>query len=42
MSMKQHAPAIRARIHKDIDEGDYVTTLKVLRQLIRNTGGSVD
>jgi hypothetical protein len=42
VSLKQHAPAIRARMHQDIDEADYVTTLKVLRQLIRNTGGSVD
>ncbi|RSM67706.1 transposase [Actinoplanes sp. ATCC 53533] len=42
VSLKQHAPAIRARMHEDIDEADYVTTLKVLRQLIRNTGGSVD
>lgn len=40
--LKSHAPAIRARIHQGIDDADYVTTLKVLRQLIRNTGGSVD
>ena len=39
--LKQHAPAIRARIHQGIDDADYVTALKVLRQLIRNTGGSV-
>ncbi|TDC44062.1 MarR family transcriptional regulator [Micromonospora sp. KC213] len=40
VSLKQHAPAIRARIHEGIDDADYVTTLKVLRQLILNTGGS--
>lgn len=39
--LARHAPAIRARIHADIDDADYVTTLKVLRQLIRNTGGTV-
>jgi hypothetical protein len=37
---KQHAPEIRALIHEAIDDADYVTALKVLRQLIRNTGGS--
>ncbi|SCG58600.1 hypothetical protein [Micromonospora humi] len=36
--LKQHAPAIRARIHRDIDDADYVTALKVLGQMIRNTG----
>ncbi|RKR86013.1 hypothetical protein BDK92_0232 [Micromonospora pisi] len=41
VSLKQHAPAIRARIHRGIDDADYVTTLEVLRQLILNTGGSV-
>jgi hypothetical protein len=40
LSLKQHAPAIRALIHKGIDDADYVTALKVLRQLILNTGGS--
>lgn len=35
----EHAPAIRAAIHRDISDADYVTTLKVLRQMIRNTGG---
>jgi hypothetical protein len=39
--LKQHAPAIRARIHEGIDDADYVTALRVLRQLIRNTGGPV-
>ncbi|MGI5204641.1 MarR family transcriptional regulator [Spirillospora sp. CA-108201] len=32
-----HAPAIRTRIHQGIDDGDYVTTLKVLQQMIQNT-----
>ncbi|MYS85687.1 hypothetical protein [Embleya scabrispora] len=36
--LKQHAPAIRARIHQGIDDADYVTTLKVLQRMIRNTG----
>ncbi|AJC61426.1 hypothetical protein GZL_08903 [Streptomyces sp. 769] len=29
------------RIHRGIDDADYVTALKVLRQMIRNTGGSL-
>jgi hypothetical protein len=40
--LKQHAPDIRARIHQNIDDADYVTTLKVLRQMIRNTSTTVD
>ncbi|KDN80749.1 MarR family winged helix-turn-helix transcriptional regulator [Kitasatospora cheerisanensis] len=40
VDFKQHAPAIRAAIHQGISDADYVTTLKVLRQLIRNTGGA--
>ncbi|MFF0154583.1 MarR family transcriptional regulator [Micromonospora sp. NPDC005203] len=39
LTIKQHAPAIRARIHQGIDDADYVTALKVLRQMIRNTDG---
>ncbi|WP_431676727.1 MarR family transcriptional regulator [Kitasatospora sp. KL5] len=38
--LKEHAPAIRAGIHEGIDDADYVTALKVLRQMIRNTGGT--
>ncbi|MDL4772053.1 MULTISPECIES: MarR family winged helix-turn-helix transcriptional regulator [Thermomonosporaceae] len=38
--VKEHAPTIGVRIHKDIDDADYVTTLKVLKQLIQNTGGT--
>ncbi|GGQ64327.1 MarR family winged helix-turn-helix transcriptional regulator [Kitasatospora griseola] len=41
VGLKQHAPAIRARIHQGIDDADYVTALKVLQQMIRNTGGTV-
>lgn len=40
-ALQRHAPAIRGRIHEGIDDADYVTTLKVLRQMIRNTGGTV-
>ncbi|KOX11704.1 MarR family winged helix-turn-helix transcriptional regulator [Micromonospora profundi] len=40
VTLALHAPAVRARIHEGIDDADYVTTLKVLRQMIRNTGGS--
>ncbi|MGW3496011.1 MarR family transcriptional regulator [Streptomyces sp. NPDC001020] len=39
--LKQHAPAIRARIHQGIDDADYGTTVKVLQQMIRNTGGTL-
>ncbi|MEU2395440.1 MarR family winged helix-turn-helix transcriptional regulator [Streptomyces sp. NPDC007369] len=39
--IKEHTPAIRARIHEGIADADYVTALKVLRQMIRNTGGSL-
>ncbi|MFJ3586716.1 MarR family winged helix-turn-helix transcriptional regulator [Streptomyces sp. NPDC090127] len=42
VTMKGHAPAILARIHEGIDDADYVTTLKVLRRMIRNTGGTTD
>ncbi|WP_393057634.1 MarR family transcriptional regulator [Streptomyces sp. LN549] len=41
VGLKRHAPAIRARIHQDIDDADYVTAVKVLQQLIRNTGGTL-
>ncbi|WP_369372602.1 MarR family transcriptional regulator [Streptomyces sp. cg36] len=40
VGLQQHAPAIRARIHQGIDDADYVTTLKVLQQMIRNTGAT--
>ncbi|MFE9900934.1 MarR family transcriptional regulator [Streptomyces achromogenes] len=39
-ALKRHAPAIRARIHRGISDADYVTTVKVLQQMIRNTGGA--
>lgn len=41
VSLKKHGPAIRDRIHQDISDADYVTALKVLQQMIRNTDGSV-
>ncbi|MER7950722.1 MarR family transcriptional regulator [Streptomyces sp. NPDC096079] len=42
VDLKRHAPAIRAHIHEGIDDADYVTALKVLRQMLRNTGHAVD
>ncbi|OKH88505.1 MarR family winged helix-turn-helix transcriptional regulator [Streptomyces uncialis] len=39
--LKRHAPVIRDRIHEGIDDADYVTTLKVLRQMLRNTGSEL-
>ncbi|KJY28113.1 MarR family winged helix-turn-helix transcriptional regulator [Streptomyces sp. NRRL S-495] len=42
VDLARNAPAIRAALHAGIDDADYVTALKVLRQLIRNTGGSID
>ncbi|MEU3913391.1 MarR family winged helix-turn-helix transcriptional regulator [Streptomyces sp. NPDC029721] len=41
LSLRRNGPAIRAALHEGIDDADYVTTLKVLRQLIRNAGGPV-
>lgn len=38
-AFKKHAPAIRDRIHEGIDDADYVIALKVLRRMLRNTGG---
>ncbi|MEU3777322.1 MarR family winged helix-turn-helix transcriptional regulator [Streptomyces sp. NPDC032472] len=38
--LKQHTPAIRDRIHEGIDDADYVTTLKVLRRMLQNTGSA--
>lgn len=40
-TLKRHAPAIRDRIHRGISDADYVTTVKVLQQMIRNTGGAL-
>ncbi|TDC56211.1 MarR family transcriptional regulator [Actinomadura sp. KC345] len=42
VDIKQYAPTIRDRIHEGIDDADYVTTLKVLQQMIRNTGGALE
>lgn len=41
VDLARNAPAIRAALHEGIDDADYVTTVKVLRQLIRNAGGTV-
>ncbi|MFE1027059.1 MarR family transcriptional regulator [Streptomyces sp. NPDC058818] len=40
VDLARNAPAIRADLHEGIDDADYVTTLKVLRRLIRNAGGT--
>ncbi|MET8376028.1 MarR family winged helix-turn-helix transcriptional regulator [Streptomyces microflavus] len=42
VGLKRHAPAIRERIHRAIDDADYVTALRVLQQMIRNTGDAPD
>ncbi|MFB6576242.1 MULTISPECIES: MarR family transcriptional regulator [unclassified Streptomyces] len=39
VDLARNAPAIRAALHEGIDDADYVTTLKVLQQLIHNAGG---
>ncbi|MFI5828316.1 MarR family transcriptional regulator [Streptomyces sp. NPDC051578] len=41
VDLARTAPAIRAALHEGIDDADYVTTVKVLRQLMRNAGGTV-
>ncbi|MBL1120545.1 winged helix-turn-helix transcriptional regulator [Streptomyces sp. 110] len=41
ISLNQHAPAIRGLIHQGIDDADYVTALKVLQQMMRNTGSAL-
>ncbi|MEV6886285.1 MULTISPECIES: MarR family winged helix-turn-helix transcriptional regulator [unclassified Streptomyces] len=41
VDLARNAPAIRAVLHEGIDDADYVITLKVLQQLIRNAGGAV-
>ncbi|MEU3052621.1 MarR family winged helix-turn-helix transcriptional regulator [Streptomyces griseus] len=40
VDLARNAPAIRAALHEGISDADYVTTVKVLRQLIRNAGGT--
>ncbi|MFE6338490.1 MarR family transcriptional regulator [Streptomyces sp. NPDC057798] len=40
VEIRRNAPAIRAALHEGIDDADYVTTVKVLQQLIRNAGGT--
>ncbi|MFD9368400.1 MarR family transcriptional regulator [Streptomyces sp. NPDC060020] len=41
VDLARNAPAIRAALHEGIPDADYVTTVKVLHQLIRNAGGAV-
>lgn len=41
VDLARNAPAIRAALHEGIDDADYVTTVKVLQQLIHNAGGTV-
>ncbi|MGX1881231.1 MarR family transcriptional regulator [Streptomyces sp. NPDC055287] len=36
--VKEHVPALRARIHTGIDDADYATTVRVLRRMMRNVG----
>ncbi|MBT2400261.1 MarR family transcriptional regulator [Streptomyces sp. ISL-100] len=38
--VKDHVPAVRAKIHDGINARDYVTTIKVLRRMMRNVGGA--
>ncbi|WP_030792382.1 MarR family winged helix-turn-helix transcriptional regulator [Streptomyces sp. NRRL S-920] len=40
VELRRNAPAIRAALHEGIDDADYVTTVKVLQQMIRNAGGT--
>ncbi|MFF3349012.1 MarR family winged helix-turn-helix transcriptional regulator [Streptomyces sp. NPDC002779] len=40
VDIARNAPAIRSALHEGIDDADYVTTVKVLQQLIRNAGGT--
>jgi hypothetical protein len=40
VDLARSTPAIRAALHDGIDDADYVTTVKVLQQLIRNAGGT--
>ncbi|MFJ3789017.1 MarR family transcriptional regulator [Kitasatospora sp. NPDC090091] len=37
--LAEHAPAVRERILRGIDDADWATTVRVLHQLIRNVGG---
>jgi hypothetical protein len=41
LDLARNAPAVRAALHEGIDDADYVTTLKVLRRLILNAGGTI-
>ncbi|GAA4675175.1 MarR family transcriptional regulator [Streptomyces youssoufiensis] len=41
VDLTRNTPAIRAILHEGIADADYVTTVKVLQQLIHNAGGPV-
>ncbi|MFE9459140.1 hypothetical protein [Streptomyces californicus] len=41
LALKGNAPAIRAELHAGVSDEDYVTTVKVLRQFVRNAGGTI-
>ncbi len=41
LALKGNAPALRAALHAGIREEDYVTTVKALRQFVRNAGGTI-
>ncbi|MEU1814131.1 MarR family transcriptional regulator [Streptomyces roseifaciens] len=41
VDLSRYAPGIRNALHEGIDDADYVITMKVLRQLIRNAGGTL-
>ncbi|MFJ2825834.1 MarR family transcriptional regulator [Streptomyces toxytricini] len=40
IELGKHSPAIRDAIHDGIDDADYVTALKVLRQMMKNVQGT--
>lgn len=42
VDLSLNGPAIRAALHEGIEEADYATAVRVLRQLIRNAGGTAD
>ncbi|GHB07719.1 MarR family transcriptional regulator [Streptomyces termitum] len=41
IDLARNGPAIRAALHEGIDDTDYITTVKVLQQLIHNAGGTI-
>ncbi|MCF3169327.1 MULTISPECIES: MarR family transcriptional regulator [Streptomyces] len=41
LDLKRNTPALLAALHAGISVEDYVTTVKVLRQFVRNAGGTI-